>query len=195
MDKKEKRKKRIYLLINLIMGIVAVVFISSMGYLNYKTTAIELKEQVLVRIEADTVDVMETALRFGKRIDNYYGTDEIFASFRKQTENTFPFVINDEGKLLYIDSEYDTEIKDRISKFLVSSEFSKALADGLPEEAVKLGSEGDRAILYPILQDEEVAGYFACLYSRSGFKDELADVRKEVEYQTLIVALVLTVIL
>ena len=31
--------------------------------------------------EEDTVDKVETALKFGKQISNYYGTDEVFASF------------------------------------------------------------------------------------------------------------------
>ncbi|MCR5031966.1 MAG: MFS transporter [Lachnospiraceae bacterium] len=194
MDR-EKRTQRIYILVTLIVAVLAVCFIALMGYLNYKTTVLELKEQVITRIEADTVDGMETALRFGKRIDNYYGTDEVFAAFRKQIQETVPFVMGTNGKLLYSDSKNTPEEDGKIVAFLQSTEFAKALENGLGSEALKLGSGSDRAILYPISQDEEIAGYFAVVYAREGFKNELISVRDRIISQTVLVAVILAIIL
>ena len=155
--KKENSKNRIYLIITMLMSIFAVSFIALMGYLNYKTMVTDLKSQVIKRIEADTVDGVETALEFGKRIDNFYGIDDVFATFKTQVEGTIPFVLTADGRLLYVDSSYTEVENDRISRFLTSSEFKKANSEGLGEEANVITMGRTRGILYPIVQDEEIA--------------------------------------
>ena len=188
--KKENSKNRIYLIITMLMSIFAVSFIALMGYLNYKTMVTDLKSQVIKRIEADTVDGVETALEFGKRIDNFYGIDDVFATFKTQVEGTIPFVLTADGRLLYVDSSYTEVENDRISRFLTSSEFKKANSEGLGEEANVITMGRTRGILYPIVQDEEIAGYFSCIYADSDFKGELNNIRDKIILQTVISAVI-----
>ena len=85
----EKNQNRIYLLILVLMAVFSMAFVSVMGYLNYRTTAIELEEQVIARIETDTVNRLETALSFGKSFENYYGMNEVFDGFSRQFPGCF----------------------------------------------------------------------------------------------------------
>ena len=66
-----KRKDTwIYLVILLVVAGLSIVFVSIMGYLNYRTSALALEEQVITRIEKDAVTDLETAIGFGKSFQN-----------------------------------------------------------------------------------------------------------------------------
>ena len=95
-------KNRSFLPLLIIISVFAVCFVAGMGYLNYRSTAIALEEQVIARIEDDTVADLETAISFGKSFETFYGMEEIFAAFSAQIDNTHPFIISKEGMLLLL---------------------------------------------------------------------------------------------
>ena len=96
-----RKENRIYLTSLILLAVFAVCFVSAMGFLNYRTTAIDLEEQVIARVEMDAVSGVETAIEFGKSFENYYGMDDVFRSFSEQYPGPLPFVVDREGNLLY----------------------------------------------------------------------------------------------
>ena len=48
-----RKENRIYLTSLILLAVFAVCFVSAMGFLNYRTTAIDLEEQVIARVEMD----------------------------------------------------------------------------------------------------------------------------------------------
>ncbi len=92
-------KNRSFLTLLIVISLFAVCFVAGMGYLNYRSTAIALEEQVIARIEDDTVADLETAISFGKSFETFYGMEEIFSDFSAQIENTHPFIISKDGTL------------------------------------------------------------------------------------------------
>ncbi len=189
-----KRKNPVHTVVTLLMAVFAVCFISLMGFLNYKTTLLELKEQVILRIEADTGDKIETAIKFGKRIDNFYGTDDVFASFRSQITGAVPFIVSKDGKLLYHDSTNTEAENSRMDSLLSSVEFDKSM-ESIGEEDITIVVDKERCLLHPIYQDEEIAAYFACMFSTSDIDSEMTGIGKQIILHTVIVALSLCLVL
>ena len=85
-----RKENRIYLISLILLAVFAVCFVSAMGFLNYRTTAIDLEEQVIARVEMDAVSGVETAIEFGKSFENYYGMDDVFRSLSEQYPSALP---------------------------------------------------------------------------------------------------------
>ncbi len=184
----DKKKKRIYLISLIFLALFAIGFVSTMGFLNYKTTAIELEEQVITRVEKDNVSVMENAISFGKSFDNFYGIEEIFASFSEQYPGPVPFVTDKEGNLLYVaNSEKDAE---KVTRFIESKDFKRAVADLEQNEGVAIESGKNRAVFVNIHQDEDVIGYFGSLYQDELFDRSFDNLKKNSIPQAAVVALI-----
>ena len=60
----KKKENTVYLLSLILLAVFAVVFVSAMGFLNYRTTAISLEEKVIARVEKDSVSGLETAVSY-----------------------------------------------------------------------------------------------------------------------------------
>ena len=63
-----RKENRIYLTSLILLAVFAVCFVSAMGFLNYRTTAIDLEEQVIARVEMDAVSGVETAIPGLRRV-------------------------------------------------------------------------------------------------------------------------------
>ncbi len=187
-------EKRSYLLLLLIINVFAVCFVTVMGYLNYRSTAIELEEQVIARIEDDTVSRLETAISFGKSFENYYGMDEIFESFSSQISGTHPFVISKDGKLLYY-ADADNATMKKLDGFMRSSELAKALRSPQQAEGSAVVSSYGRAILTAVHNDDETVGFFGTLYSEDIFNNLMVNVREKICILTLIAGGAVAVVL
>ena len=170
----------IYLLILLAVAVLSVAFISVMGYLNYRASAMALEEQVISRIEMDTAKDLETAIGFGKDLRNYYGMKEVFASFNRQIGGTVPFVLDADGEVLYCAAAEGEEAREDLRRFLDSREYRRAFpsfaADG--GGTVKKGRTG--MILTAIHQDGGIIGYFGCLYAELLFEYSFQAMRKRI---------------
>ena len=122
-----RKENRIYLTSLILLAVFAVCFVSAMGFLNYRTTAIDLEEQVIARVEMDAVSGVETAIEFGKSFENYYGMDDVFRSFSEQYPGPLPFVVDREGNLLYCSDQKAAESEASVRRFLASGEFRRSL--------------------------------------------------------------------
>ena len=188
-NRKNKNNKTSFLFILLVISVLAISFVAGMGYLNYRSTAIALEESVVARIEDDIVADLETSLSFGKSFDTYYGIDEIFEDFSSQIDDTFPFIISPEGKLMYYAGD-DTESLDRLAVFLKSSEFTKVLPELELNSGSAVTSGRERAIFTAIYNEDELKGYFGTFYNEDIFSSGM----KEVFTKLLVTVAVISVV-
>ena len=181
----KKRETGIYLVMMLMVAVFAIFFVCAMGYLNYRTSAIELEEQVIGRTESETVSEIETAIGFGKSFRNYYGMDEIFDAFSIQYPGPVPFVIDADGELLYYMQDDSSDAGDAIRSFLSSSEFRRDLENISDEEWTIVKSGRNKVLFTPVHQDGDVVGYFGALYTDSVFEASF----KELSIRMILLAL------
>lgn len=185
-----KRKETwIYLAILLLVSYLSIAFVAIMGYLNYRTAALALEEQVITRIEKDAVTDLETAIGFGKSFQNYYGMEDVFDSINSQIEGTVPFVLGERGELLYCDSDGGEGKREEVSQFLTTREFERLYPDLPKEEGGIAKKDRMEMILTAIHQDGEIIGYFGCLYSDLIFDDGFLGVRKCIIALSVMIAL------
>ncbi|WP_029320773.1 MFS transporter [Butyrivibrio sp. AE3004] len=186
----KRRDTWMYLLILLLVAELAIVFISVMAFLNYRTSALNLEEQVISKIEKDTVTNLETAIGFGKSFENYYGMDEVFENFDSQLDGTVSFVIGKDGELMYFLPSDDRDVEKEINDFISSREFARKY-DELPQNDGGIIKKGrSEVILTAIHQDEEILGYFGCLYSGEAFEEGFEILKKDVVVLSVIVGVI-----
>ena|GEM_PF-6703459 len=185
-----KQEKRTYMLVLVLVGVFAVWFVGIMGQLNYRSIAFSLHEKVIARHEEDTVTQLETAIRFGKSFDTYYGMDDLFQSFSKQITDAVPFVISAEGKLMYTPSGEKDSLRN-LAQYLNSTELQNALPELSTLEGTPVSSGKMNAIFIPVTQDEEILGYFGAFYrDEPFFAQSTANVRKGIFILTVVIALI-----
>ena len=186
----ENRKKNSKLapLVLMTVAIFAVNFVSLMGFLNYRATAIELEDSVITRIEEDAADEIESALDFGKSFTNFFGMQDIFDEFSEQYPGPVPFVISKSGELMYLSEDAD---EDEILKFLGSKEFTSGLKTIAAEGGIiRIGK--NHLSIVPVHMEYEKAGYFCSLYNEKIFQSKFNDIRKTVYIEgALTIAIVL----
>ena len=181
---KDKNKvQRLYLPVLILVAVFAVCFVSAMGYLNYRTSALELGEQAIARVERETVSVMETALSFGKSFENYYGMDEVFAGFSLYCDGTDPFVLDREGRLLYWAEDTDLA---RLLRFLQSKNVIRDFA-GLSEEGGGIARGSLHGVFTPIHEDGAIIGWFGCLYPESVYDASFVSLQRQIFFQTVFI--------
>ena len=184
MDVKKKREK-IILSMLLILATITVVFVSTMGFLNYRSKAISLQESIINRVESDLVSGIETSLEFGKSFDNYYGMDDIFAEFSERYPGPQPFVISKDGELMYHSG--DEEAAEHMQSFLSSRAFENGFNNLSESENGVIKSGKTHAALVPIHSDNEIIGYFCSIYNEKIFATSLSSLSVPLIVVTLIV--------
>ena len=174
-EKVTRAANRNYIIALLAVAAFAIAFVTWMGYLNYRSTAIRLEEKVIARVSEDTVENIETAVGFGKSFRNYYGIGDIFTALREQVaEGVRPFVIDSEGELLYYSDTEDDKDGARIREILRSREFARDFPAGKtdPEsENLKIVSGSLHSILVPVHEDGNIIGYFGVMYTDGVFNN------------------------
>ena len=168
-----------------LMTVLAVIFIDFMGYLNYRTAAIELEETLIRQSETQAVTEMEMAVGFGKDFRNYYGVNEIFESFRLQFPGPQPFIIDREGKLLY-NAEGEWENPDRPQEYLNSDAFTRGFDTILAENGGVISERGLHAVFSPIRQDGETIGFFGCIFTDGIFQESFSGLIRRIIILTAI---------
>ena len=186
---KKRKETWVYLLILLLVADAAIVFVAIMGYLNYRTSALGLEEQVITRIEKDAVADLETAIGFGKSFRNYYGMEDVFTVFNNQIEGTLPFVLEEDGDLLYCASTAAGDGRETVNQFLVTSEFERLYPELAENEGGIAKKDRMEMILTAIHQDGEIIGYFGCLYSERIFDKSFRTIRKNIIILSVIIGL------
>lgn len=184
---KNRKESWIYLLILLVVAELSIIFVATMGYLNYRTSALGLEEQVITRIETDSVSDLETAIGFGKSFENYYGMEDVFATFNNQISGTIPFVMNDRAELMYYDASEGAQ--EAIAKFTRTREFTREAGDLAANNGGIIKKDHQEMILTPIRTDGKIIGYFGCLYSDRIFESSFQNVKKRIMILSAVIAL------
>ena len=175
MRENDKQIRKILLFL-ILMTVLAVTFVSVMGYLNYRTAAIELEEELIARGEAQTITRLETAISFGKSFENFYGIQDIFNTFSRQFPGPQPFIIDREGKLLY-KGEGDWSDPNRPEAYLASDEFRFALPTIQQDNGGTLRERQLHIVFSPIRQEEKTIGFFGCVFTEEIFNDSFQGLR------------------
>ena len=184
---KKRKDTWVYLLILIMVAGLSIAFVSVMGFLNYRISALALEEQAIIRMEKDTVSDLETAIGFGKSFRNYYGMEDVFALFNRQIDGTCPFILAKDGELLYCADIPGRESEEEVRQFLTTREFEKIYPE-LPEnEGGIVKKDRMEMILTAIHQDGEIVGYFGCLYSEHIFDDSFRGMRKSIIILSVII--------
>lgn len=165
----QRKENRIYLTSLILLAVFAIAFVSTMGFLNYRATAIELETSVIARVEKDNVAGIENALGFGKSFKNFYGIEDVFESFSLQYPGPVPYVLDAEGRLLYVASDENGENEKNVRDYLDSREFARALPELEETEGKVIDSGRWRSIFSNVRQDGELVGYFGAIYQDSIF--------------------------
>ena len=186
----QRKENRIYLLSLILLALFAITFVSTMGFLNYRSTAIELEKSVIARVESDNVSGIENALGFGKSFRNYYGIEDVFYSFSEQYPGPIPFVVDAEGKLLYVESSENDVYEERVIDYLNSREFARAVPELSEREGEAIESGKWRSIFTSVHQDGEVVGYFGALYQDRIFDDSFNGLRKSIVLPVTLIAII-----
>ncbi len=184
MDDKKKRE-RIILSMLLILATITVIFVSTMGFLNYRSKAISLQDSIINRVETDLASSIDTSLVFGKSFDNYYGMDDNFAVFSERYPGPQPFVISKDGELMYYDG--DEETADYLQSFLSSRDFVNGFNNLSDSENGVIKSGKTHVCLVPIHADNEVVGYFCSIYNEKIFASSLSSLTVPLMVVTFIV--------
>ena len=181
------KENRIYILIMMGVALFSILFVMTMGFLNYRTTAMSLQEQLISRTEKETVSGMETAISFGKSFENYYGMNEVFEAYSRQTEKNLPFVIDRAGKLLY-SGENDSGLNQgNIQELLSSREFHRSVDNLLTNGGGVVTAGSLHCVLVSIQEDGETIGYFGSLFTSESFYSGLYSLLKKMVPITLII--------
>jgi predicted MFS family arabinose efflux permease len=176
----QRKENRVYLISLILLALFAISFVSTMGFLNYRATAIELETSVIARVEKDNVAGIENALGFGKSFRNYYGIEDVFYSFKQQYPGPIPFVIDSEGNLLYVENGVDSENGQKILDYLESKEFEREVAELESKEGEVIDSGRWRSVFANVHQDGELVGYFGALYQDSIFDASFKSLKKSI---------------
>lgn len=131
--KKSSNGKIVSAVVYMILIMVCLAFVSWIAGLSYENTCVELQEEYLGVLAREKVASIETALKFGKEIENFYGMDEMLESICMEYDGHIDAVLagvdgepynvtfqNDENGIDKFSSFWNTEYQKRLA--LVSSE-------------------------------------------------------------------------
>ncbi len=185
---KNKKDEILYLIILIAVTAFGIAFVTMMGFLNYRTSAIELEEKVILRMEEETVAGIETAINFGKSFENYFGMEEVFASFHDKYAGTQPFIISRDAEVLYLDNSGE-QGDAAVTRFLSSDAFAREFASFENGQGGIIKNYSTHAVFTPVHQEEEVIGYFGTIYSEGIFAEGFTDLKRKSAIAAVIVLL------
>lgn len=178
----DRRRKYIYGGVMTTIILFSCIFISLMGYMNFKTNYQEIKDASYDEITHEFVEQIEAALSFGKSLENYYGMSDVFEQCRKRLgEGIELFVTDSNDQLCY--TTFEKEQYQQIQQAFFHKNFQQA-KEKEQAESIKIGSY--HYLLNEIENNGEVAGYYVAVYPDSVIENLLTDVKKLVIIQTII---------
>lgn len=159
---------------------LTLALVSLVCFLSFDQNYREIKQSYYSAMCEQVISDMETSISYGKRIDRYYGIEDVF----ERTQALFA----DEG-------EFQAAILDLSGGRLYSTYAAGSLEDGIAgsDEALLaiegLSESGDYRLInrsgyemlfMPVHDGEEVAGYFALSYPDSVYASQRADMLRAV---------------
>ena len=165
--------QRSYVLLLVAIAVFAVNFVAVLSYLNYRSMVIEMEEKLIVRVEKEAISSMEVALSFGKDFRNYYGIQDVFRTFEAQIKGPHTFILDADLRLLYETDSNTSATSEQVAGFLADNSVRRAMKDAASQDSLRTELNERKAIFTPIHADENIAGYFGCLYTNDIFREGL----------------------
>lgn len=162
-----------YVLMLVAIAVFAVNFVAVLSYLNYRSMVIEMEENLIARVERETISSMEVALSFGKDFRNYYGIQDVFRTFEAQLKGPHTFILDADFKLLYETSGNTSATSEQVTRFLVDDSVRRAMKDAASQDSLKAALNERKAIFTPIHADKNIVGYFGGIYTNEIFSEGL----------------------
>ena len=181
----KNKNDRFYLIILLFVAFLSITSVSTMGFLNYKSAVTGMEENVIKRLESETVKGLQTSISFGKQFDNYYGIDTIFENFDSQIAGTRSFIIDTDGSLMYCSDG----ALDSVQELLKSKEYIREFSGFSKDNGGSVKKGEQHGVFYPIHQNEEVIGYYGCIFNEKALNPSFAKIFKSILIATVITML------
>lgn len=156
---------------------ITLSLLSLVCYLSFDQNYREIKQSYYATLCGQVISDMETSIRYGKRIDRYYGIEDVFERTQEMFEEGFEVSILDvEGNILYTTCEAGT-VADQI---IHSQEVQAALEEYTDGSYSLINRSNYEALLMPIEAEETRAGYFLLEYPMTIYAGQRSVMLREV---------------
>ena len=149
--------------------LIALFFASWIVKIAYRNTAIELSEDYLQLLTREVVDNMETSLRYGKDLSNYYGIEGELSEITSCNESAIGTVVTGTDGDVYATCFPPERAYSMMNSFYkyIDKEGVSAFAK-LGENGEKISLDRFRGIVYVIRKDNTAQGYIWVIYDAEG---------------------------
>lgn len=143
---------------------ITLSLLSLVCYLSFDQNYREIKQSYYSTLCGQVITEMETSVRYGKRIDRYYGIEDVFERTQALFDEGFEVsILDSQGQLLYTTCQTGS-VADQI---IHSEELQAALEEYAGEGYSLINRNNYEALLMPIDGQEGLAGYFLLEYPMS----------------------------
>lgn len=148
---------------------ITLSLLSLVCYLSFDQNYREIKQSYYSTLCGQVITEMETSVRYGKRIDRYYGIEDVFERTQALFDEGFEVsILDSQGQLLYTTCQTGS-VADQI---IHSEELQAALEEYAGESYSLINRNNYEALLMPIDGQEGQAGYFLLEYPMSVYASQ-----------------------
>ena len=175
----KKENKTVYKILLAFIIIFSGAFLSLMGYLNFSSNYQQIQDGVFYEICNESVEKIETAIGFGKSLDNYYGMAKIFQECREQLPNGVEFfVLDKEDAVRDTSFEEGGSFAEFVCKAVAERKFQNAKVDAVNKKSISI--DGCNYLLLPIQREGSVIGYYTVVYGDQMLRAQLNPVFEDI---------------
>lgn len=158
--------------------LITLSLLSLVCYLSFDQNYREIKQSTYSALCGQVISDMETSISYGKRIDRYFGIENVFARTQALFGEDFVVSILDrDGDPLY-ESE---NINEAITGVIATEELHLALDSSEVSESYALVDRDGYEVLIMTIEDgQERAGYFLLSYPTTVYAEQRASMLREV---------------
>ncbi len=161
------------IMIGLLLG--NLQFVNWICYMAFDNTCIEMEEQFIDMEIKEQVSNIVSSIDFGKKLDNYYGMDQVLKDVSNISEGNLKVVITDKNvDILYVSFEESEEnVKDLAQFYDVEFKHTVQCVGELGESVEFRDKD---SLVYPIYQNEtDLQGYMVVVYEKSQLLEQGSD--------------------
>ena len=158
--------------------LITLSLLSLVCYLSFDQNYREIKQSTYSALCGQIISDMETSITYGKRIDRYFGIENVF--IRTQAlfgENFAVSILDADGEELY----QSENINETIEGVIATEELHLALeGDEVAESYALVDRDGYEVLAMAIEDGQERAGYFLLAYPTSVYAEQRVSMLREV---------------
>lgn len=121
-------EKRIRALPLLVIAVLSISLLSVISYNILLGSYYDVRSQYISLVNEQVIEEIETSIRFGKNLDNYYGMDQMLEKATEQLGDGYQIeILSTENRILYTTSGYvgsDFQIQDSKSQKIIKQKIS-----------------------------------------------------------------------